>query len=193
MGWTSYMATEYTKSGRISVSREINKVARELAPGYEFVDGSLIGGVFYSAIRDKDGNVFCAVYLTGTEKNREFFYKEVHENWGPTRYGCPDRILDMLTPTDSEWANEWRTKCREANRSKRSPASFKNLPEGTTAKWEYPYEGTVFEKGEILTLRKGRINAWKKRSPFVWRIAGTNYYVHPSQVGEYELTGGIDG
>jgi hypothetical protein len=31
---------------------------------------------------------------------------------GPCDHDCPAAILDLLTPTDSDWANAWRQKCR---------------------------------------------------------------------------------
>jgi hypothetical protein len=34
------------------------------------------------------------------------------ETMGPVESRCPERILDLLTPTDSEYANEWRARCR---------------------------------------------------------------------------------
>jgi hypothetical protein len=42
-----------------------------------------------------------------------FGYKAMDETVGPCEKECPERILDLLTPTDSEWANEWRAACRE--------------------------------------------------------------------------------
>lgn len=34
------------------------------------------------------------------------------ETVGPRIDNCPEHILDLLTPTDQEWANEWRQRCR---------------------------------------------------------------------------------
>jgi hypothetical protein len=35
------------------------------------------------------------------------------ETMGPNGYNAPARVLDKLTPTDSQFANEWREVCRE--------------------------------------------------------------------------------
>jgi Domain of unknown function (DUF6927) len=48
--------------------------------------------------RDKDGYVFG--------------YKDMAETMGPVETACPKAILDLLTPTDSEYANDWRAACR---------------------------------------------------------------------------------
>ena len=185
MGWTEYAATEFTASGRISISREIRKEAMSgLADGYEFIDGSLVGSVFYAAIKNPDGNVFCAVYLTGTRDNYWFSYKGISEHWGPHQHGCPDRILDKLTPTGDEWTNEWRAECRRRNSSKKL---FESLPEGSVAKWTATFSCRSFEKGEEVTLVKGRQNRYRRRSPFVWHVSGEYSYIKPDEVVEFEV------
>jgi hypothetical protein len=42
-----------------------------------------------------------------------FGYKDMSEDMGPYEAKCPLRVLGRLTPTDSEWANDWRARCRE--------------------------------------------------------------------------------
>lgn len=37
--------------------------------------------------------------------------KAMSEHDGPYYHNCPEKILKLLTPTDSEWANKWREKC----------------------------------------------------------------------------------
>lgn len=37
--------------------------------------------------------------------------KAMSEFEGPYYHSCPEKILKLLTPTDSEWANTWREKC----------------------------------------------------------------------------------
>ncbi|MDO5332206.1 MAG: hypothetical protein Q4E99_05950, partial [Bacillota bacterium] len=51
---------------------------------------------------------------------------------GPYCYDCPKAILKLLTPTDSEWANEWRRKCFE----KHNKPKLSDLPIGTKIKFE---------------------------------------------------------
>ncbi len=47
------------------------------------------------------------------------------ETMGPYNYGCPARILDLLSPTDNEYALAWREKCRAqlALTGRRKPAT----------------------------------------------------------------------
>lgn len=189
MGWTWYHASEYTKSGRVSPSREIRKeMSTGLNANFEIVGDAFVKSVYYAAVRDKrDGSVWALVCLTGTT-TKDYFnfgYKDMSESWEPYYYDCPDRILDMLTPTDSEASNRWRRKCRENNRAK---GGFKSLPDGAKATWVCPPHMNGLVEGRAYTIRKRRLNAWKKRSPWVWIIEGTGWYLRPSLVGEdYEL------
>lgn len=49
--------------------------------------------------RDKEGHVFG--------------YKDMEESMGPCEDDCPAHILDLLTPTESENALDWRRRCTE--------------------------------------------------------------------------------
>jgi hypothetical protein len=35
------------------------------------------------------------------------------ETMGPCESSCPERILKLLTPTDSDYAKEWRARCQK--------------------------------------------------------------------------------
>jgi hypothetical protein len=40
-------------------------------------------------------------------------YKDMDESMGPCESECPERILNLLTPTDYEYALAWRQRCRD--------------------------------------------------------------------------------
>ena len=48
--------------------------------------------------------------------------KDMEESSGPCEHECPERILDLLTPTDNEWANKWREECREYHAARKQKA-----------------------------------------------------------------------
>lgn len=75
----------------------------------------------YGAVREPDGRVWALVCLLDFVPHRGFNigYKDMDESMGPNADRCPQDILDLLTPTDSQWANEWRDRCR-ARLAKRS-------------------------------------------------------------------------
>lgn len=57
--------------------------------------------------------VICLVNYNPRDKDGMIFgYKDMDETMGPCAKDCPARILDLLTPIDSEWAIEWRAACR---------------------------------------------------------------------------------
>jgi hypothetical protein len=41
-----------------------------------------------------------------------FGYKDMDETAGPHQSDCPAQILDLLTPTDHDYALQWRGRCR---------------------------------------------------------------------------------
>lgn len=188
MGWTWYHASEYTKSGRVSASREIRKEMHDNIIG-TILDDAFVKGVYYAAVRDdRDNSVWALVCLTATSTTDyyNFGYKEMADSWGPVVHDCPNRILNLLTPTDDESANRWREKCRKNNAQGNS---FKSLPDGTRVEWICSSSGySELQKGRKYTLRKSKQNAWKKRSPWVWHIEGTNWCLKPACVGDdYKL------
>ena len=45
------------------------------------------------------------------DRDENFCYKDMDESMGPYYTNCPERILKLLTPTEHEYALEWRRKC----------------------------------------------------------------------------------
>lgn len=106
MGW-SYMHREPGQTTREFMSREFGT-------GLTIVDSAMVGSVWYAAARiERTGAVTALVVLTARARGTyNFGYKDMSESMGPCYHDCPARILDRLTPTDSDYANEWRAACR---------------------------------------------------------------------------------
>jgi len=117
MGWTSmqkphnvaeWLREQLTWSSADMFSRVLDLAIVNRTEAYAAVE----------TIR-KDGSreVWAAVYLLKfAPKDRggyTFSYKDMSEHAGPYATSCPARILELLTPTDSEYANEWRRACRD--------------------------------------------------------------------------------
>ena len=111
MGWTSYHAKFYGNRGQINRKMEIES---NFSDGYSVVKSAMVGSVYYGAIRHGD-DVFGLVVLTSVDNKDwyNFSYKMMDETEGPCESRCPKSILDLLTPTDSEFALAWRQRCRE--------------------------------------------------------------------------------
>jgi len=71
-----------------------------------------------------------------------FGYKDMDETMGPYRYNCPERILNLLTPTENELAKKWREKCWERIRAKKARPRLK--------------KGMVIKFAKPIVFRSGR-------------------------------------
>ena len=137
MGWTGLHATHYDKKGKVDRKAECDaRFLEDLCKGhYKILRSRLIGSVYYAAIttlrkyvgEDADGRsiyesipeneqtIWGCVMLTSVDNNNyyNFNYKDMSEDMGPCCYDCPESILNLLSPTNNEYANEWRKKCRD--------------------------------------------------------------------------------
>lgn len=64
---------------------------------------------YFAAIERKDGRVFAGVILA-RRSNGQIAIKVMDESYGP-QVGASERVLNLLSPTDHEWAREWRENC----------------------------------------------------------------------------------
>lgn len=84
-------------------------------PNYELVkliEGKAVGGYkpFFAALKKQDGSVFGVVIVTKRNgRSGTIAEKWIAEDEGPGQI-APASFIKYLTPTDSEWANEWRAK-----------------------------------------------------------------------------------
>lgn len=152
MGWTSYHASHY-KNGNIDRKAEMdNRWTQTEHDGYPqltVLKSVMKGSTYYAAIEVKRNGevekVFGTTALTSVD-NKDYYnfsYKDIDETMGPYTNECPISILDLLTPTESEWANEWRKRCRE--RHARTPLS--KLPVGTKIHFKlWNGEGRTLQK-----------------------------------------------
>lgn len=175
MGWTWYHATNY-KRGNVDRKAEIDALWNDNGGRTEVVKSTVKGSVYYGAIKSKeDGKVFAVVYKTGTD-SKDYFnfgYKDMDETMGPCEAECPVSILDLLSPTDHEWALEWRERCRKNAVKSKKKRSLSTLKEGSVIQFVYPYEySTYFKKGEVITMEKRCVCRYirngKDKSTYRW-------------------------
>ena len=75
-----------------------------------------------------------------------FGFKEMEESMGPFESECPEKILKLLTPTDSEYANNWRNRCWENIRK-----SKRKRTKGLRIRFEKPVTFTTAIKFRIYS------------------------------------------
>lgn len=147
MGWT-WM---HRKPGQTTAQ----VMLAEYAEGTVFHASAVVDGVFYAAVETptRPGVIWALVVLTGRSPNAylNFGYKDMDETMGPNEARCPARVLDLLTPTDSTYAVEWRQECRDNIAI--TPPRFQV---GDVVELVRPLE---FANGDVLdtfTLQKGQ-------------------------------------
>lgn len=159
MGWTGTMLDH---NRRVTAEEAIEaELGRDILP--RVIAHAKKGGVVYAAVRDRTdpAQVWGLVLLVTTGKShwgegRELTTKAMDETMGPGEDECPARILDLLTPTDSECANQWRERCRE-NLRKRAEAR-KNataVKAGTRIKLAQPLDFHNGHRGDTFEYVKG--------------------------------------
>ena len=92
--------------------------------------------VYYAAVeqvvaatdkREVWGAVCLVDYNPRDREGYIFGYKDMSEPMGPCECDCPDAILDLLIPTDHQYAEEWRARCRD-NAAERRARCAKPTP-----------------------------------------------------------------
>lgn len=113
------------------------------AAAQEIVDG-IAGTIF---------GVVCLVRWNPRSRDgRQFGYKDMSENMGPCEADCPAAILDLLSPTDHEYALDWRARCR-ANLERRA----RKLADGDRIRLSEPVKFTDGHIGqEFVVSKRGR-------------------------------------
>lgn len=121
MGWTSVYVGELeynTKSKTYNRKSFLdnNYTCENNEYKWEVIKSAMVGTTWYGACRrtnKKTGEsvVYGETILTAIDK-MEFFWKEVSEDMGPYTLECPVGILNLLSPTDNPYAQQWREKCR---------------------------------------------------------------------------------
>ncbi len=129
---------------------------------------------YYAAIEHLflDGTrvVFAAVCLVDfgparTDPMRRFGYKDMDETVGPVEDSCPAGILDLLTPTEFEYALDWRARCRA--RIAKSKAAVK------------PKHGDSIHFAEAISFENGSV-----------KLTDFTFYIRPFKRSVYFVAPG---
>jgi hypothetical protein len=168
MGWTSTYKTPGQSMDEFFMQELFTGL--DGSQPYEIVASAFKNRVWYAAVKDtKTGDTVAMVVLvTFAPRDSQFniTYKDMTEEVGPCERECPNRILDLLTPIKSEWANQWRADCREYNRiiAERKARQPKRITDGMRIKLAQPVrfrngaeldEFTVEKRGRKTMLRNG--------------------------------------
>lgn len=139
MGWT-YMNAHGEKNKKALMTRELERYGT-----VKVLKCAMVNGVYYAAYSPtKDPSRVIGIVCLTRLSDGEFGYKDMEESMGPFESKCPMSIIEMLTPTDSKYANEWRERCRAyaASHSNSVIKALNALPIGTLI----AVEGKIYKK-----------------------------------------------
>ncbi len=101
------------------------------------------------AQREVIGTVCLIRYSPRDREGYIFGYKDMSEDMGPVEAACPVRILDLLTPTDNENAQQWRARCRNTAARR---AAHPKLRNGDRISFDSPMQFTDGTKHQHFTV-----------------------------------------
>ena len=162
MGWTEYHASYY-KNGKVDRKAEMDNMFNweDENRKCEVIKSSMVGSTYYAAVKSFNKTngyerIWAAICLTSTNMKDyfNFAYKDMDETCGPCYNDCPKGILDMLSPTENEYALAWRKQCYENLKAKKNHNGFNKLPVGTIIKVVMPFDTKYFKQGQEVRLHK---------------------------------------
>lgn len=190
MGWTSYCAKTKYKNGKIIIDRKeecdnifnqdmVTYDSDKVIGKFEVLKSAMVGSTYYAAVKrtkfeteteSEKSIVFAVVCVTrvDTKEYLNFSYKDMDETCGPYQHDCPKSILDLLTPTDNEYANEWRAACYRNIKRKQDKNSLSNLPIGSIIKY------TQFGGEEIVLIKHPAAYQFKRS---FWMVKDKMKYI----------------
>lgn len=149
MGWDGTRPS-FWKNGKVDRKAEVdNRFTWENEDARVSVKKSAMKSTtWYGAVERYDkitqeSVVIGVVALTRMDREGYFMVKTMEETSGPYSYECPESILKLLSPTDNEWANQWRENCRAVGHRKNE---LRVLPIGTKIKTKFNDEDIILTK-----------------------------------------------
>lgn len=182
MGWTFYNAmTDF--NGKVNRKAECDRLMTwnsEQSAG-EVLKSTMRGSTYYAALKHTDKrtnevvNVGVVILTSSDLKSGfNFGYKDMDETMGPGYYDCPKSILNLLSPTDNEYALEWRKSCIE-NADKKKTSWLKNLAIGEKIIY------TRFDGQEISLIKHAPAGQFKT---WFWYNPSNHTYVSKKYITE---------
>lgn len=184
MGWTGHV-TDHAMS-----AKEKREYLDNLwnAEKCRTLKSAMVGSTYYAAVKElESGEVFGFVVITHMLKRGEnwyeFQYKELEETMGISECNCSKGILNLLTPTDNEYAIQWRYKCAENLLLEEKKRKVAKAPVGSRLCFNSPMKlNPGIEKGDYIELVKRR-GRYKGQVKEMWTLGN---YRFPNKYINYE-------
>lgn len=107
MGW------DVTNVGSNITTKQFIQHEYSKIPAYELLavgQGKRIYGEvpFYLALKHRETGAVSALVVLTKRRNGQIACKDIGEECGPLVFDCPKSVFKLLTPTNSQFANDWR-------------------------------------------------------------------------------------
>lgn len=162
MGWTETHKPKGQKIADFFYEHGVTRWGPDLPFEYKVLDSALVNmSTWYAAIEKVEKatgvrEVFAAVILvkmwkpkTGDYWKHNIIYKDMDETMGPCESQCPERILDLLTPTEHEYAKDWRARCRAYHERRKA---IPKLSKGVCMKFGEPVSFGDYGKEDYFRI-----------------------------------------
>ena len=163
-GPKQYLDGQYTQSQQTHVSKVLRSALVKMRVYYAAVET-----VFPDGKRDVWAAVCLVKYNPRDREGYIFGYKDMSEDSGPCEAECPKEILDLLTPTDSANAKEWRERCHKLLALREQNAKKPKLEPGQIVEFDSPIymtDKTSHKTLEVVTL-------WPRSRSIIFRAPDT--------------------
>ena len=167
MGWTE---TNWTKGTKVkdwfkeNYNQETDKVKQTV------LDAALVARTEAFAAIERinketgERQVLMAVVIMKFYPKAHYYnfaYKSMDETCGPYIYRCPKRLMKLLTPTDNEYALNWRKRVEDYWTTKdKTNKAMKKLNVGDTIVFKETIKfnnGTSYKSLQVLSLKPFRL------------------------------------
>ena len=153
MGWTGIVAKHY-KNNKIDRMKEFLDIFHNSKNFYNdnvyvVKKARQVGSTIYAACcwqnsKNEDVSDTHGLICLTSVKDGQFYYKDMTESMGPYQSNCPESILSLLSPTDNEYALDWRTRCYNYNKHNKI---LDKLPVGSVIETELNgYKVTLYKR-----------------------------------------------
>jgi hypothetical protein len=115
-----------------------------------------------------------------------FGWKDMSEAMGPYQTNCPERILKLLTPTEHEWAAEWRQKCwKKIEERKLVPTLRKDVV--LNFQTPIPFASGKQDKLVVTSVKGRRVNC-ADADGWGWYRLTRDWINHKAAIGELSFS-----
>lgn len=139
---------------------------------------------FYAAVRKPDGTTWALVALCQT-RGREFAYKTMSEDMGPYEVGVSRKVLEALSPTDNQYAQQWRERAWADVAKREEAAAFtKGLKPGQWVRFHRPVsmtDGVDYSFGRFVS--PGKISVGSDGTIAAYAVGAAEIDPNPPRYG----------